>query len=409
MGQLNLTNFAPMLKTLYTPEKVQNLVYKKNPMFALLKKNESFYGESMTVPLIYGNPQGRSATFSTAQGNKGNTASVKFTITRNKDYGLISIDGETLKASEKDVGAFAAARKVELDGMFQNMANTLEIDLFGSGSGKRGQVSSAQVVSSSTVTLQDPQDIVGIEVGMPLVASTANGGGSVKAGVAYVISVNRKAGTFVVSSSVGGSATALNTCIGTVAQSDFLFVQGDYDAKIKGLQAWLPYGGPSATAFFGVDRTTDATRLGGQWDDLSALPIEEALIEGARVMEREGAAVDKICISLAKLAELQKALGTRVQYVDTHVNPEISFRGIRLQVGNGTVDVMGFRNCPQTSAFYLQLDTWQLASLGPAPQILNMDSLEALREATSDGIEIRLGYYGQLVCHAPGYNGHFKI
>lgn len=406
---LNLTNFAPMLKTLYTKEKVQNLVYKKNAAFAMFNKDEGFFGESQTVPLIYGNPQGRSATFATAQANKGNSSSIKFVVTRNRDYGLISIDNETIKASESDLGAFAKARVVEIDGMFQNIANTIEVDLFGSGSGSRGQVISTQTLSSSTVTLQEPQDIVKIEVGMPLVASSADGGGSVRSGVAYVISVDRKAGTFVVSSTAAGSATALNSCISAIAASDYLFVQGDYDAKIKGLKAWLPYSGPSSASFFGVDRTVDKTRLAGQWDDFSALPIEEGLVEAGSRMEREGASVDKVLISLTKLAELQKALGTRVQYVDSHVSPEISFQGIKLQLGNGLVSIYGCRGCPKQSAFFLQSDTWKLSTLGGAPMILNMDGLESLREATADAIEIRIGYYGQLICNAPGYNGHFKI
>lgn len=406
---LNLTNFAPMLKTLYTKEKVQNLVYAKNPTLAWFDKTTDFYGESKTVPLIYGNPQGRSATFATAQANKGNTASKKFIVTRSKDYGLLSIDGETLKASENDVGAFAKAKATEIDGMFQNIAGTAEIDLFGTGSGRRGQVISTQTLSSTTVTLQEPQDIVKFEVNQAIVASSADGGGAVRSGVAYIISIDRKAGTFVVSSTVGGSATALNTCIAAIAVSDYLFVNGDYDAKLKGLGAWLPYGGPSSSAFFNIDRTVDATRFAGQWDDFSSLPIEEALIEGGIRMEREGAAVDNIFISLSKLAELKKSLGTKVEYVDMPATPKVSFRGVKLQLGDSDVTVFGRRTCPKSQAFFLQKDTWKLESLGDFPMILNMDGLEALREATSDGIEIRIGYYGQLTCNAPGYNGNFKI
>ena len=212
----------------------------------------------------------------------------------------------------------------------------------------------------------------------------------------------------MVSNAAGGAATAINTCIATAAASDYVFAAGDYDLKLKGLQAWLPYGGASATSFFGVDRTTDSQRLGGVWDDLSSLPIEEALIEAGAQMYLVGAKTDRVWMSVPKMADLVKALGSKVQYVDMTI-ADVGFRGVRVQLNETVVDVYCDRNCPKTSMFFLQTDTWQLASLKEAPMILNMDSLESLREATSDGIEIRIGYYAQLGCSAPGYNGHFKI
>lgn len=405
---LNLTNFAPVLKTIYTKQKVQNLVYKNNPAFAMLAKSEDFYGDSKKVPLIYGNPQGRSATFATAQGNKGNTASAAFYLTRNHDYQVLSIDNETLLASENDAGAFMSARTTEIDGGFQNITNAMCVDLFGNGSGSRGQLVSTQNVALTVVTLSSKYDIVKYEVGMQLALSATDGTGSVRAGTMFVISVDRKAGTFVVSSTAGGAATAISTCIAAAAASDYIFAAGDYNAKLKGFKAWLPYGGASSTSFFGVDRTVDSQRLGGVWDDLSGLPIEEALIEGASQMYLNSATIDKAFISVSKMADLVKALGTKVQYIDASIG-EVGFRGVRVQANDNVFDVYSDRNCPATSMFLLQWNTWQLASLRSAPMILNMDSLESLREATSDGIEIRLGYYAQLGCNAPGYNGHFKI
>jgi hypothetical protein len=407
---LNLTNFAPMLKTLYTKDKVQNLTFKENPLLADLPKAEDFYGESFTQPLIYGNPQGRSATFATAQGNKGNSKSAKFIVTRSKDYGLVSIDNETILASQNDAGAFVSARKAEIDGMFSEMANTLAVDLVGTGSGKRGQVSASQNVALTVVTLADAHDIVKIEVGMAFVLSAADGGGSVRSGKAWVISVDRKAGTFVVSNTQGGSATALSTCIAAAAASDFIFVEGDYDSKIKGLKSWLVYGGPSSGAFFGLDRTTDPQRMAGVYEDFSAAAtVEEALIDGAKLMKRYGSSIDRVWISEDKMSDLIKSQGSKVQYVDVAQSAEIGMRGVRLQTGKGVVDVFSDRNIALTDCFMLQRNTWKLKTLGGCPMILNMDSLEALREATADAIEVRIGYYGQLVCSAPGYNGIFKI
>jgi len=405
---LNLTNFAPILKTLFTPSKVENLVYKGNPFLASLPKKTDFYGSDRKVPMIYGNPQGRSASFTTAQGNKGNTASIAFLVTRNKDYQLLSIDGETLKASANDAGAFLAARKTEIENGFKNITSALSVDVFGNGSGVRGQILAGSAINTSTLTLSDRSDIVKFEVGMQLQVSSANGGGAVRTGTMFVVSVNRSVGSFVVAATAGGAPAAADTLIAAIAASDFILAAGDYDAKLKGLQAWLVYGGVSSTTFFGVNRTTDSERLAGVWSDLSALPIEEALIEAGTQMQVVGSMVDRVWMNPVKMADLVKSLGAKVQYVDMKIG-EIGFRGVQLQLNDSVVEVFSDRNCPKERMFFLQTDSWLLHSLGEAPGILNLDTLEALREATSDGIEIRIGHYSQLVCTAPGYNGVFKI
>ena len=70
---LDLTTFAAALKQHYTTDMVENMVYKDNPLLALIPKYEQFGGENLKLPIKYGIPQGRSATFATAQSNKTNT------------------------------------------------------------------------------------------------------------------------------------------------------------------------------------------------------------------------------------------------------------------------------------------------------------------------------------------------
>lgn len=407
---LNMTNFAPMLKTLYPKKRVENLVYADRPLLAWLPKSEDFYGENKKVPLIYGNPNGRSATFQTAQANKTNTKSAAFLVERVKNYGIISIDNETIEASQNDAGAFASARQTEIDGEFQNMANDMSADVAGTGSGARGRLSATQNLASTIWVLSSVDDIVKFEIGMALVLSAADGGGSVKSGVGYVISVNRMAGTFVCSATQGGAAATVATLIGTAAVSDYIFAQGDYDLKMSGIQAWIPYGGPTNTPFFGVDRTADPTRLAGITYDFSSYSIEEALTQGAKLMFREGQnKYDAIWLNETKYAELIMSLGAKVQYTEMKVTADISFQGVRFQAHNKVVTVYCDKMLPTDQAWFLCRSTWELASLKGAPRILNMDTLEALREPDADGIEIRIGYYAQLHNNAPGFNGNFKV
>ena len=398
---LDMTSFAAALKQHYTQDRIENMVYKDNPFLALIPKYENFGGENLKLPIKYGIPQGRSATFATAQSNKTNTQLKAFLLTRNKDYSLASIDNETLEASKGNANAFMEAATTEIDGAIESATRSLAVSMYGSGSGSIGQCNAN--ATSTTLQLKEAEDVTNFEVGMELVVSTADGGGSVKSGSVTVTGVNRDSGALTVD-----ALTAIDSGSG-VAANDYIFVEGDYDSKIKGLKAWIPNSAPSATAFFGVDRTADVTRLGGVRYDGSAEPIEEALISAASRVAREGGKPDYCFMSYSKFADLEKALGSKVQYIDAHASAEIGFRGILINGPRGPIRVIPDQNCPNDRAFMLSMSYWKLYSLGKAPKILDSDGLKFLRESSSDGVEVRVGYYAQVGCRAPGFNVNINL
>lgn len=403
-GSLDLTSFQAALKTLYSEKKIENLVYKDNPFLALVPKMERFFGENLKQPLIYGNPQARSATFSTAASQVSTQSSQlkAFLLTRNRDYSLAQLSNEVIKASESDMGAFLRAAQVEIDGAMHSITRSLAISLFRSGSGSIGQVDNA-AFATTQLQLTNAEDVTNFEVGMVLVVSATDGGGTVRVGSVKVVGVDRIQGIIT---------TDVNLSVGipTIAQNDFIFQEGDYDLKLKGLQAWLPYGGPTATSFFGVDRTSDETRLAGIWQDGSAKPIEEALIDLASLIAREGGRPDTCIMNFLDYANLEKALGSKVIYDRVQSpNAEIGFDVMKIQGPKGTIRVIPDQNCPHGYAYMLQMSTWQLCSLGKAPTLFNTDGLEMLRNSVSDSLDIRIYYYAQLSCNAPGYNGVVKL
>ncbi len=277
----------------------------------------------------------------------------------------------------------------------------MAIGLFRPKSGSIGQIASTVTLSSAIIPLVDVESVTNFEVGQVLAASTTDGGGSVKATVRTIIAVDRDNGTVTVDSLLN-SSTAW-------AAADFLFIQGDYDQKISGLLSWIPSTAPDNTTFFSVDRSSDVTRLGGLRFDGSALPIEEALISAASRAAREGGKPDVCFMSYSQYANLEKALGSKVQYVDVKVNPEIGFRGISINGPRGQIKIVADQNCPSDRAFMLQMDTFKLYSLGKAPRILDSDGMKMLRESSADAVEVRVGYYAQLGCTAPGYNCNIRL
>ena len=383
-----MTTFAAALKQHYTQEKIENMVYKDNPFLAMISKYEDFGGENLKLPIKYGIPQGRSATFADAQANKTNTQLKAFLLTRVSDYSLASIQNETIEASKGNANAFMEAATVEIDGAIESATRSLAISLFGDGSGQIGVVGSLATTTASndTITLATIDDITNFEVGMQLNFGTAIANKKID-------SINRDTGVFILDAASGASLT------------EAIYVDGDKDNMLTGLGGWLPSTAPGSTdSFFGVNRSSDSTRLGGIRFDGSSLPLEEGLIGAAARVAREGGKPDVCFVNYSNFADLEKALGSKVSYVDVKVNPEIGFRGILIHGPRGPIKVVPDQNCPNGVAYMLQMDVWKLYSLGKAPKILDSDGLKFLRESTADAVEARVGYYAQLGCRAPGFN-----
>tara|TARA_A100001201_G_scaffold42089_3_gene42985 strand:+ start:3258 stop:4439 length:1182 start_codon:yes stop_codon:yes gene_type:complete len=385
---LNMTTFAAALKQHYTDEKIENMVYKDNPFLAMISKYEDFGGENLKLPVKYGLPMGRSATFADAVSNKSASQLKAFLLTRKADYAIASIANETIEASKGNANAFIEAATFEIDGAIEAATRSLAISLYGDGSGQIGVVGSLATTTASndTVTLATIQDITNFEVGMQLNFGTATSNKEIS-------TINRDTGVILLTGASGATTT------------EAIYVDGDKDNKLTGLAGWLPSSAPGSTdSFFGVNRSSDATRLGGIRFDGSSLPIEEALIGAAARVAREGGKPDVCFINYNNFADLEKALGSKVSYVDVKVNPEIGFRGIMIHGPRGPIKVVPDQNCPNGVAYLLQMDVWKLYSLGKAPKILDSDGLKFLRESTADAVEARVGYYAQLGCRAPGFN-----
>jgi len=408
---LDMTSFAAALKEHYTDEMVMNLVYSDNPFLALVAKYESFGGKNLPIPLIYGNPQGRSATFSQAQtrGSATNSQLKDFVLTRVKDYSIATIDNETLEASKGNANAFMEAATTEIDGAISSLTRSLAISLYRDSSGQIGQLDAEPAEAADTViVLKEASDVTNFEVGMILNVWSAKSGGSQRnvdgsTSDLEVVGVDRDLGTVTIDDPYDAS--------GTIAADDYVFVKGDRGLKLSGLEDWIPATAPTGgDSFFGVDRSSDVTRLAGIRQDGSSKPIEEALIDAAARIGREGGKPDHVFMSYEKFAELEKALGSKVQYVDLkNEDAQVGFRGIVINGPRGAIKCIPDQNCPNNVAFMVSLKSWKLYSLGKAVRVIDTDGLSMLRQASADGVEVRYGFYGQLGCRAPGFNGRIEL
>ena len=177
---------------------------------------------------------------------------------------------------------------------------------------------------------------------------------------------------------------------------------------LSGLAAWVPNSDPpSNDNFWGVNRSADPTRLGGLRYNAQAMSISEGLTNALALANREGAAPDLIAIDFVSYSTLINELGAKVQYVQLeHDEVPVAFEAIHFHSAYGKIPVLADRSCPAQTAYCLTTDSWKLRTLGKAPHILTygMEGLEGLRVGNADALEIRIAYYGNVICSAPGYN-----
>ena len=405
-GSFDLGAANAALKELYDDQKIANLVYKNNPFLAMVPKMEEFGGKYMPIPLIVNTSQGRSATFSSAQGNQSAAVVQSFALTRASNYSIAQIDNQTMLASKTDKMAFINGATVVIDGAIRALTNSLSTQVFRDGSGTIGTIGTISGLTPGVITLSNPSDVVNFEVNMTLRAFSSAGVDRGSSG--YVIAVNRTSGVVTVATSgMGGSAANPAGWVNT----DRLVVQGDWTLALKGLSAWLPTTAPTTgDNFFGVDRSTDPTRLAGVRFDGSSESIEEAVIDASLLVAREGGNPDVCIMPFSSYAALEKSLGAKAQYISFDGPAKIAFPGILINGAAGQIKVFPDRSCTAKTAYLLQMDTWKLYSLGPAPHIAKYaDGLEMLRVYNSDAAELRVVSYANLGCNAPGFNAVVQL
>lgn len=397
---LDLPAGNALLKEFYDGQKVENLAYDDNPFLAMVPKQTKATGKYIPIPIVYEVNQGRSSTFSNAQGNQTSGLLAEFLLTLKPDYDIATLTNQAMEASQDDKGAFLSFAELYVDLAIQGCALSAASALFRSGTGSVGQVSS---VTTGVITLTNPADVSQFGIGQTLQANSTDGG-SPRAALGYVIARNVMSGTITVSATAQGGAAGTPSGWTT---SDYLLVQGDNNAKMSGLSAWLPTTAPTTSDnFYGVNRSPDS-RLYGLAYNGSQQPIEEALIDAALLIRREKGRPRHFITNYGSESALLKALGTRREFVDWESkDAEISFRGVKIQGPAGPIEIFADRNCQAQTGYMLQMNTWCLNSLGEVPRIFRYgDNLEMLRLSNADASEVRVGYYGNLGSRAPGWNG----
>lgn len=407
MTSTTILTIDPALKQIYKPDNYRVSTLRKRPMLALMPKTEDFGGRNQPLVNEYGNPQGVSSDFPTAQAQATPMQLGAFLLTRVSLHGVATLDSEAIEATDGDKYAFIKAMSEKIDAQLKAVSDVMESYIPRGGTGLLATISAASNVATATITLTNIADIFSFEVGMAVQASQTEGGALRTGGASEVIKgVNRSLGQLTSTSATWA------TVITAIAASDGLYRKGDSmnggSARrvFTGWQGWLPNVTPTpGESFFGVDRSVDS-RLYGNYYDGSQLTIKEAANNSQSIGASMGAMIDTCFMHHTKLRRLKTEISDKEWYPKTARGPEgeiasLSFQALRQMGDEGPIDYVAANRCPAQEAFQLELDTWVLATLGAAPRLNMIDGNQVLRQASNDGVEVRVVGRGNVGCKNP--------
>jgi hypothetical protein len=412
-----LTTFDAYLhEYLIEKNKVISLMYPENPLLGMLEKkaDTGFAGDVMPVPIMTALPQGLGGVFADAQNNNSNIVASKFSVETGNYFGVVRIGDKVMMASRNNGGSWLENKVTEIEGLYEQAGENFSIYTWGNGGQALGRISA---IVGDNVTLQTPQDAQNFEVGMTVVASSADGSTSTDSerdsgDGTTVTAVNRATGV------IGLTSVA---AIAALAVGDYLFRQGDFFGDqgvvvIRGIQAYIT-ATDSPGALWGVSAATralDPQRWAGcrvLASDLTGKTIEQRikLLVSQMRSQFKAKAPTHIFLNPLDFDSLDNLMAARGQRSLTQSDTQFGYAKIDLVTSAGSIPIFTDRHCPLGTAFALKLDHWWIGSMGEMLQVVNGDGLTMLRVSNAMDYEFRIKSYPALACNAPLNNGRVAL
>jgi hypothetical protein len=385
------------IKTYYPQTKVEDALFSESPTFAIMPKKSWVGGTPMHLAIALSGTPG-SHTFSNAQTVSGTRALGAFQVTHTQDYNVVRIETVAERLSSSDAASLMRGVKSQADGALYSQAKTLGIEIHRSGSGSRGRIGSG--ADSATLTLTDPNDAYNFEIGDVLVSNDTDDATTVSANSTTITAIDYVAGTLT-------AGAAWHADFDT---NDYLFRIGDPGLGLTGFAGWNPSSAPSATTFFGKDRTQSSRLYGVIYDYTVAADgtMERYLVNMLTRCCRLGGNPKHIVMSPIRWGNFVNELGDKVRFSQMYgkrtdgSESTVGFETISVMGPKGKVDVIADPYCPHNVVRALDMNHWAFYHIGKIGWIEEDGAGQWLRQASADGKEARLGWFGQVCSDFPG-------
>jgi len=416
------TALADMFKTIYVGKDLTNHSKRKTPLGDKITKKDDFYGDGFTIGFNGGLNWGVSPTLSSTTDPLASASGFKkWVITEtNQLYGRLTLDNLSMMRSKKDIGAFLQIRQKETEAILANMKMLrLGHQLWGDGSGALAQVVSvtgADPVTAITLNFADAvhfdgfRGVAGTGKQRIYFATNANklSGGTKDGTTTYytVDKVNRydSSGNCVLTvTRAAGSVT------GDPAATNWIYNFGFYGSAPKGIGAWIPSTDPSATTFFGMDRS-DEPQMKAGWRGTWEGSIQSSASRLVSVMSNYfDPEFSALWLSAYRWEQLKDELTAQGRfYIDEVKSLEFGTSALRMVTPTGSLPVVCDPYCPQDTGWLLRHSDIEVHSTGPLIHLADED-LTALRLSDADGLEVRFRSAAEYAIPHPFMCGRFPI
>ncbi|MES2211501.1 MAG: hypothetical protein V4515_15155 [Chloroflexota bacterium] len=413
MSTTDLTVLDPVIKEHYSPFELARMAMQKNKATGMLAKSQkktNAGGREWVQPIMTALPGGGSTSFPIAVTNANNNTSAykAFAVKRTAHYRLARVDNQAIEATATgDEDAFESAFD-EFDNAIEAEGNYMNFRFFRTGNGEVGTLDGVINVATPNMAFADIASVWGIRAGETLQAS-ATLGSALRAGTIVVATVTRATGAFTLT----GNGTA---GIAALVNTDLLYLNGDGSnagafTSASGLADWVPDTAPSATTFFGVDRTAETEFLGGVRITATAgQSIANLLVDAVALVDNIGGDPDVVWLNPITFGTLTKQMEGKwittsaVGYDGTKI-ATIGYKGFSVNLNGKDLTLYTDRCCPLKRIYVLTWSSWCMFSAGPAPNFLQKRAGSIIKVAeTADAYEARVGEYYNFSCKAPGFN-----
>ncbi len=405
---IDMASMAALLKERFY--EVTYSVFKDQPGLTLLNTNEDFGGTDGKYPLETNTSQGIGGSFGAAFTNQTAPQVVAWQMVTKPLYALSTLDGVTYRRAMGDKNSFVdiVANTTKMDARGHRLE--MGVMVYGDGTGTIGQISS---ISTGVITLVNPTDTLRFSKGMTLQQCATLGGPTALAAVGYVIAVNYRqgVGTVTVSATPGGAAGNPTGWAGTTG---YLNRYGNLNQMASGYAAWIPVTPPGATdIFYGVPRGSDSKLYGTYFNGQQGRDIASALITGNGEISNMGGSPNLVLATNRSWNALKDTFQGTVPYETVTTEAGISFNSIQLHGDTGKMNVVADRNCTAKTAWMLQMDTWELISVGKPTGLLEYPGMGAAGyfqvRPDADAVQCRVGGDWNIVCKNPAGNGQIAL
>ena len=372
MGQIQILGTSgAFLKQRYESGPIRKGYFTKRKLLADIPKDTTASGAAFQLDVKYASSSTRAFNVPDALTIGGPDLYAPFNIPNiNFDYSTPQVSEAAFMNASDDAGAMIKLKAQTLDGAYDTAYESVAVQLWGNGGVLRG-VAANTSYATTVLTLTNVGDAVNFRPGAGYQASAAaddgtGGGGALNGGaIGYCVGVDYQAGTVTFNanlSTIWGASFATNSG---------LFMSTDYGKGFVGLGGWNPYTAPSATTFFGVNRTVNVVGLSGWRVTGNGVAYEDSTMDLVTRMCSIGALDDdsrRMYVNPIDWGNWSKTQNSKVIYdrgqVKSFSTPDLMFEALMFMTPNGPMPILTDVQCPQGYGRVVQLSRLKLMSQG---------------------------------------------